>query len=380
MTTRMTQSLADRAARGGDRETLYDAEVPGLRLRVGRRSASWLLVGTVNDGRSTPVSLTLGRADQLTLREARAEARRLKLELSRGVDPREARMREGEAAVTAREALERYLSERPDLSPATVDYYRHWTERMGRTADRPVASVTRAEARRLFNRVTEESGRYAANAVARTGRALWADVLRERDLPEGNVWARAVRMHEERPREWALSDGELRAFWAAADRRSPVRRAAWWTLALTGLRMAEAAGLRWEDVDLDGGAAWVARPKGGEHRAFLRPLPSALVAELAALRAETEPLGSPWVLPARGGGRISTLRSDDAGLPPPHALRHTWATRALDLGAEMSTVSLALNHAGKGTTWRYVRRDRVQAPVREATERVAAHLLSFRGD
>lgn len=77
-----------------------------------------------------------------------------------------------------------------------------------------------------------------ANAVARTAKALWTDVLRDQDLPEGNVWQRAVRTNTERAREWALGDDEIAAMWRALDgMANPVVCAAWTTLAMTGLRM-----------------------------------------------------------------------------------------------------------------------------------------------
>ncbi|MEM0961674.1 MAG: integrase arm-type DNA-binding domain-containing protein [Bacteroidota bacterium] len=382
MTTRLDQRTVDGLRRGGDPETLYDADVPGLRLRVGRRSASWVVVGTVNDGTSAPVSLTLGRADALTLREARAQARELRLRLSRGEDPREARRRQDRDGTTPREALERHLAERPNLSARTVEYYRHWLEATGRWADRPLADMTRTDARRLFAAVTRDRGGYAANALARTCRAVWSSALRDLELPEGNVWSRAVRLNEERPRAWSLSDDELRAFWSAVDTlTNPVRAAAWETVALTGLRMNEVATLRWEDVDADEATAWVRSPKGGERAAFVRPLASRTVETLLGLRRVAEAMSSPFVFPAASRtGHVSPLRSG-GGLPAPHALRSTWATRTVALDVELTTVTLALNHGGQGsTTWRYVDRRRVRAPVREATEAVAAELLRFRDE
>lgn len=381
MPERLTQPRVDRVLQtevAGAQ--LYCDEVPGLRIKVGKRSATWRLSGTINNGRSDPVSLTIGRTDALTVRQARQKAREMKLKLSQGIDPRDERKRAKETPTTV-QALERYLEQRPDLSARTVEFYEGAVKRMGRLARTPMDRVTRQDARALFERVTRESGPYMANGVARTAKALWTDVLRDRDLPEGNVWQRAVRTNTERARDWALGDDEIAAMWRALDgMANPVARAAWTTMAVTGLRMNEVANLRRDDIDWNECTAHIRSPKGGEDRAFIRPLPRYLLQKLASLNDETVPLASQWLFPAKSSsGHIGNLRRG-GGMPAPHALRHTWASRALDLGVEMSTVSLALNHAGGGTTtWRYVRRDRVLEPVREATERVAEHLLSFKG-
>jgi integrase len=380
MPDRLTQPRVDRLLRDEKSGVqLYCDEVPGLRIKVGKRSATWRLAGTVNNGRSDPITVTLGRTDALTVRQARQAARAMKLKLSQGFDPREQRRHVADIP-TARAALDRYLEQRPNLSNRTVEFYQGMVRRMGRLAKVPMNTVTRQDARNLFERITRESGPYMANGVARSAKAIWTDVLRDQDLPEGNVWQRAIRTNPEKPRDWALDDASLSSMWRVLDRmENPVARAAWITLAMTGLRMKEVSCLMRDDIDWDNTVANIRAPKGGETRAFLRPLPRFLLQELAGFIGETEGLQSSWLFPARSStGHIGNLRRSGS-LPAPHALRHTWASRALDIGVEMSTVSLALNHAGSGTTtWRYVRRDRVLEPVRDASERVAEHLLSFR--
>lgn len=378
MTIKLTQGLVDRVTREKNGEAFYDEEVPGLVLKVGKRSSSYRYKGSVNDGRSTPLTLTIGRADCISLKEARNEARALKVRLSRGEDPRDEKKRKREVP-TVEAYMEHYLENRPNLSPRTRVYYGNCLERMGRLARMPMDRITRQDVRSHFERVSR-TATYGANAMYRTGRALWADYLRSDELPEGNVWARAIRPNKETPRDWALGDDAFRALWRAVDAmENRVRATAWITLALTGLRLSEALSLRWESVDLDAGTAWIASPKGGRDRAFTRALPKALCSELHSIR-EAAPW-SPFLFPANSkSGHIPHLRTGDTGFPPPHALRHSWATRALDLGVEMSTISLCLNHSqlGKTTTSRYVSRDKVTKPVIEATEMVAEHLLSFR--
>jgi len=164
------------------------------------------------------------------------------------------------------------------------------------------------------------------------------------------------------PREALASPAELARLLAAAREREPagdlVARVA--TLALAGVRVAEAAGLGWDDVDLAGGMLvvryqaardwrerWTDRPrdptKGRRvRRQIMHP---ALVTLLAAARARLAELGQYRddgpVFPSRAGawrtsGTVLSTRAlrvlvTAAGLPNvhrwvPHSLRHSFAS------------------------------------------------------
>src|SRR5690242_3302684 len=89
MSTRLTQALVNRAAEDNPAGTqLYDEEVSGLRIVVGKASASYKLVGRINDGTDRYVTVTIGRTDEVSLRTARERSAALRLALRRGEDPR----------------------------------------------------------------------------------------------------------------------------------------------------------------------------------------------------------------------------------------------------------------------------------------------------
>lgn len=133
-----------------------------------------------------------------------------------------------------------------------------------------------------------------------------------------------------------------------------------------GMRISEAVGLNYGDVDLAGGAA-VLRGKGKKER--LGMLGGSAVRAMRAYFPFRAGLGvgrapeSPLFV-NRFGGRI-TARSFQrnlknylltAGLPPdltPHKLRHSFATHMLDAGADLRSIQELLGHQNLSTTQIY---------------------------
>jgi integrase/recombinase XerD len=128
-----------------------------------------------------------------------------------------------------------------------------------------------------------------------------------------------------------------------------------------GLRVAEACGLRWRDVQArDGGAAQVTvYGKGSKTRAVL--LPAALATELETLRDGAGPdvpvfAGRAGALTTSQAWRIVKAAGKRAGVPglSPHWLRHALASHALEDGADIALVRDTLGHASAATTSRYL--------------------------
>jgi integrase len=134
-----------------------------------------------------------------------------------------------------------------------------------------------------------------------------------------------------------------------------------------GLRLGEALGLRWEDLDLVAGRITIARqirkgvegsPKGGRRRSV--PLTGALAAALKALpqvrvgRLICGPEGSPVAEAVLKHGIYKVCRR--AGLPERswHSLRHTFATHAARFGVNPWRLQAWLGHSTINMTMRYV--------------------------
>ena len=93
-------------------------------------------------------------------------------------------------------------------------------------------------------------------------------------------------------------------------------------------------------------------PKGGEERAFELPLSPPLI-DLLRERAGTRTKG--WLFPSiRWGTHIVDVRDDELGDLHGHALRHAYASIALEAGVGWAELKFLLNHsiAGMGACGR----------------------------
>ena len=378
MSENLTQARVDRAREKESPGTiLYDEQVSGLRLVIGKKSCSWKVVSTINDGTSRGITVTLGRSNQLSVKDARAEALALKLKLSRGEDPR----RPKKAVPTVQEALDRYLETRPDLSKRTDEFYRSMVAGpLKPLVKQPMDRIDREQVRSLHEKITRKSGPYMANAAMRTLKALINDVLRDVDLPNGNVVSKAVRLNKEKARDWAVPPDELPLLWERLSNiDNSIRRIAREVMLLTGLRSTDVKTMRWDNIDGDG-VLTIPNPKGG--RAFQLPLCRYLRQRLEELRDETKAWESPWCFPAHSkSGHINELRRTADWPYPPHGMRHTFRTVALEAGVSIDMTMILMNHRSGGAasvSWGYVTRANLLGPMRDAAETIAEKILSYR--
>ncbi|WP_295047797.1 integrase family protein [uncultured Paracoccus sp.] len=370
MPTKLTQSLVNRVRDDHPAGTqLHDAEVSGLRLVVGKSSCSWKLVGRINDGSKRYVSVILGRTDELSLKTARDEATRVRLALRRGVDPRQVKT----TVPSVEEGLRRYVASRPELSPATVEWYEAKVRNNLKSVARlPCDKVDRETVRVLHERLTREVGAYGANSAMRVLKLVLNDVARTFDLPPNPV-TRAVRMNPEKARDWAVSPDDMPLLWERLDAMEDrTRRACWMLMLFTGLRSGNARSVEWSHVD--GDLLFVPRAKSG--RSFTVPLPALVVQALAEL-----PRMGRFVFasPASKSGHIEELRRTDGFPYAPHQMRHSYRTHALEAGIDFQAVTLLMDHSNPHVSFRYVTREHLTGHLRECQDRIAARLLGFRG-
>jgi len=210
------------------------------------------------------------------------------------------------------------------------------------------------------------SGTSYAQQVGALVRGLFRLAVREGLLPRSpadGLDGPAPERRARTVRAWTLA--ELRRFLEVAATHRYGRL--FFLLATTGLRISEACGLRWSDVDLTDGALFVRQSKSAAGRRRIA-LDAATIQLLTVQRAEQAHrralLGAAWqddgVVFDRGDGAPIAPRTVQvamqrlvarAGLQgTPHTLRHTHATLLLERGMPVHLVQQRLGHSSSRVT------------------------------
>jgi site-specific recombinase XerD len=194
------------------------------------------------------------------------------------------------------------------------------------------------------------------------------------------LWVRGPRM--QRPPVRVLSVLELERLFAVAegdDWMSKRNAAILALMARAGLRVGEVVRLERGDIELGARFGWaVVTGKGNKTRRV--PLSGLVCRALSVYLAVRPAFGTPVLFVSRSGlplsardvRRVVTRLAKRAGIDKkvtPHALRHTFATHALEKGADVATVAVILGHESIATTSRYLHPS--EARLVEAVERLA---------
>lgn len=133
----------------------------------------------------------------------------------------------------------------------------------------------------------------------------------------------------------------------------------------SGLRLSELVGLRWSDLDLDGGEV---RVLGKGRKTRIVPVGRYAIAALRVLGDATGRLPESPVFRGRGGAAINprtvqirlrklALANGFAKHVHPHLLRHTFASHMLESSGDLRAVQELLDHADIATTQIYTHLD-----------------------
>ncbi|WP_353088527.1 integrase family protein [Stenotrophomonas sepilia] len=357
MKLKITQSLVERAPKPEPgKSALYaDTEMRGFYLTITPTKRSFYVQSLVN-GRQ--VRTKLGDHPAMDAKQARDAARQTLVGMRGGTNPNEERRRARARGITLREALDLHLAAKP-LSPRTKDDYRYNCEQyLSDWLDRPLAELgaDRSGVRDRHRRITERHGAPSADNAFRIFRAVYNRGLREHpDLPPnpcGNV-----DYHGLRRRKVDAPTDRLKAWGKAVLGLHPVRRDLHLFMVLTGMRRTSACEARASDLDLASGRLHVPKPKGGSTRAFDLPL-SGPLADLLGHRVEENPhlqRKSPWLFPADSkSGHVAEVAQHELDGLTGHALRHTFATLAVQAGVPLLELKYLLNHAASNVTMGYI--------------------------
>lgn len=267
--------------------------------------------------------------------------------------------------------LNRWLTRvRPTISANTYDKYRRDVLACKPLANRPIESLTVEHWQALTNELLGRWSRYHVQIWrGNMSVAMRTAVPRFRpDNPLSGV--KLPKRQEEPPKAWTQAEVDRLLAASAGKTHEP-----WLLFSLgTGVRLGEARALLWRDVDLTSRTATIrasldnaTSERGPTKTRRLRVIdvPDEVCEVLAELR-KRQPPGQELVfgyVPKGGRERAYrprsyrswlTTRATEAGVPtlPPVALRHTFASLALDARVPIQDVSRALGHADIQTTMR----------------------------
>jgi integrase len=344
------------------RAEYFDAEVPGLALRVSPTGAKSWTVFYRHRGRLR--RLTIGRADVVSLANARARARDELHAASKGQDP----------------ATDKRASRKVDTFEQLADLYlEKWAKPRKRSwkADdnllrrrvlpvwrhRAIVDITRRDVRDLVDSVAEAGAPVVANRVAALVSKMFTFAL-DRDLVSVSPAVRIPRPIREHARERVLTEDEIRSLWSAFDALDGPMATLYKLRLLTAQRGGEVSGMRWADVDLDMGWWTIPAEQSKNKLAHRVPLNTAavtLLAErLASAHKDTRLVFEAHHRRAGAGARGKRQQATAAasfGIPDfrGHDLRRTAASFMAAGGIPRLTISKILNHVERGVTKVYDR-------------------------
>lgn len=282
----------------------------------------------------------------------------------------------GDAAEALLARFAAYLAGQRALTPPVVTAYLHWVrpfvqevlcpagvDRVGWVGAGEVAAFLTAR----LPLMSRKSAQMTACALRSLLRFLHAEAMTETALADAVPRVASWRLSG---LPQSLTGPQVRMLLAACDRSTRVGRRDLAVIALMrrlGLRCAEVASLRLEDVDWTAGTVTV-HGKGG--RIDLMPLPADVGQTVVKYLQDGRPDTPARTVFVRAVAAFTPLKSSSvscivaraaqrAGLGTVHGhrLRHTAATETLNAGASLDEVAQLLRHDGVATTVVYAKTD-----------------------
>jgi integrase len=355
---------------------IWDETLPGFGIRVKPNGTKTFLIQYRNQfGRMRRYSI--GRLGDITLDQARKEARRLKSEIALGGDPAEKRT-ENRTSVTVKELSERYMSDHCEgrCKESTLQAHRWLLDKfiLPKYANHRVLELSTQEIA-AFHKSLKDTP-YNANRVLGMLKSIFNKAEQWGLLPPKTNPAATLKPYRENKRNRFLSPEEYNTLFQTVEEQQRLgligiyQAGAINLLILTGCRLSEILTLEWRMVDLIHGRLLLERHKTDQKGIKAVPLNKLAQHVLANLprvyanpyvivgKAEGRPLVNlqkPWRRVRKAAGL------DDVRL---HDLRHSFASAAAAAGIPLQVIGGLLGHSSQQTTARYTHLS--QAPIDQA--------------
>ena len=329
---------------------------------------------------------TIGPSPRWSTEAAREEARKLRRDIDRGVDPAGDK-RARRTAPTITDLIDRYIEDhlpkKTIIGTRLADEKRMLTEigdKLGKHTR--VADIHGGDIAHIHRRITESGRPVRANRILAVCSKMFSlalvplagETLPWRNAAHGNPCRGIPRNHEE-ARERFFSQAELTAISDALAKYPGVAADCVRLIMLTGCRPNEAVKAQWEEFDKEPGY-WI---KPSTHiktrKVHKLPLSSAAIELIEQLGKKRK---GPWVFP---GGKpaehlvalhhVWNFVRAQAGLDKEtrvYDLRHTFASVGAGGGLSLPVIGRLLGHTQPHTTQRYTHL--ADDPLREAATKI----------
>jgi integrase len=248
----LTQRYIDRlrAPDPSSRQTMYwDRSMPGFGIRVSGSTSqmSYVVQRDLLDGKTRRV--TIGAVGEVTLDEARKEAKDIIHDIRKGIDPKAARL--GCGSDTLEAMVDLYISRHPLSEKSKRGYRTSIRTHLGDWLRFAIATIDGTMVERRYHELIEERGAATAGQCLRIFRAVYNYAAKRDNRMPANPTRMLDRQWVKVPRRRTLVGADrLRAFYAAVMKlENPIARDYIRFVLFTGLRREAAASLRWSQVD-----------------------------------------------------------------------------------------------------------------------------------
>ncbi len=383
-TKKLTKKTIDAFRYKGDgksRDVRWDAEVPGLGLRLYPSGRMAFVLSYRASGRKR--LMTLGNFGVLTLEQARDRARRHLITVKDGQDPLEQR-RQAARGRSLGELIDTYVERHAKVHKKTwrVDKQRLDRHVPAAWKNRRADAITREDIAELHDKIGRKTP-YEANRFQEVLRMMFslARIWHFIDENAPNPAQGITRFKEHKRKRW-LKPEEVPGLVKAIDAEPNLYvRAALWLYLLTGARRSELVTAKWSQMDWSRGLLTLPDTKSGEEQYVVLNGPA-----LAILQSIPKAEDNPHIfVGTRPGGPLTSIDRrwrhirKEAGLEDVrlHDLRRTTGSWLSQAGVELNTIKEALRHANLSTTLIYARLG--ADPARAAMEEHGRKVMEIAG-
>ncbi len=380
---------------------IKDKVQSGLYRRKRDSEDVWAIKARIKGG--NPLTLTIGKVNLFTPQEARNEAKKILALLAQGINPTEERNKKKRAALARTLTLENAINDYAQIASwkkkTRDDALNTLKRRFGDWYNKPISSITKENIQTRFLKIKKDvseiksqrdkkrsknklpikvyGNEVGLGEAQRAFRYLSAifnsysqdDAGEEKLLPNGNpcLILKVKKLRKSlKPRDRFLDEDQRQTLYSSLsvvghknylgnvkeDDRDLI-----WLLIHTGLRLDEALSMKWEAVDFKKETFTAFDTKN--HRNHTLPMTNATLSMFSRRWKNAQ---SKYVFPseikpkeAMTASRIFSRVSKEVGFEfTAHDLRRTVATVASDLGYDINTIGMILNHSKGSVTSKYI--------------------------